>query len=150
MGGRERTIHGEVDRAHGRDHAAEAHVEGGPVLVGGSKDSVVRTGDEGAGVADHVDVHEDKAGFRGGAVEAVFEGADEGEVVVVKRLRGVQEAVVGKGIRAGVPLRHKMLTALSRARDEGLYSINGLNPVKSATFLIGMAMFAGRTSRPRP
>lgn len=79
-----RTIHGAVDRAHGGDHVADAIVEGGAVLAGSGKNSVVRSGDEGAGVADHVDVHKDETSFGGGAVEAVFEGADKGEVVVVK------------------------------------------------------------------
>jgi len=104
-------------------------------------------------VQGHVDVDEDEAGFRGGGVETVLEGADETEVGRSGREMGVDEAVVEEGVGAGV--FHEGFEVATGRRgvslgEGGREGGEGEGTYSSAQRAMGRAMLAGRTGRPRP
>ncbi|KAL2289843.1 hypothetical protein FJTKL_01146 [Diaporthe vaccinii] len=94
-------LHGGVDATQRPELLAHGGVEVRPAQVRRLK-RLHRPSHQRARVLDHVDVHEDEPGLAGRVVQAVLEGADQADVVVVHALGRVYQLVVVEGVTAGV------------------------------------------------
>ena len=62
------TVHNLIDLPHRCNDLLQSAIEGFPIIIGTSVQGVDGALNEGTRVLDHVDVHEDKAGLRGGGI----------------------------------------------------------------------------------
>lgn len=114
---RERTIHDLVDDCHGQDNLLKTGVEGGAVVLLGTREDLQRARHERARVLDHGDMYKDEAGLGRGWVETLLKGADQAEVGILKSEFGVHEAIIKESVRAGI--LHKGLEAGATVRLVG-------------------------------